>query len=64
MFRTNVVKKIKTHILCSVTFPENSNIFEIMWKKMVVPSRTHMPIWLMHISRWVSKAKNAHIRDM
>jgi hypothetical protein len=28
-----VVEKIKTHILCSVTFPENRAVFEKTWKK-------------------------------
>ena len=34
MFHTKVVEKIKTHILCSVTFfPKIVPFFEIMWKK-------------------------------
>jgi len=34
MFQTKVVQKIKTHILCSVTFfPENRAVREIMWGK-------------------------------
>jgi len=35
MFRKNVVEKIRTHILCSVTFFffENSAVCEIMWGK-------------------------------
>jgi len=33
MFQTKVVQKIKTHILCSVTFFfENRAVYEIMWK--------------------------------
>ena len=27
------VEKIKTHILCSVTFSENRAVYEIMWEK-------------------------------
>ena len=35
MFQTEVLEKIKTHILCSVTFlfSENRAVCEIMWKK-------------------------------
>jgi hypothetical protein len=34
MFQTKFVEKIKTHILCSVTFfSENRAVYEIMWKK-------------------------------
>ena len=35
MFQTYVIEKIKTHILCSVTFFENRAIHEIMWKNIV-----------------------------
>jgi hypothetical protein len=36
MFQTKVVEKIKTHILCSVTFFfENRAVYEIMWKNIV-----------------------------
>jgi hypothetical protein len=31
------VEKIKTHILCSVTFSENRAVYEIMSKNMVEP---------------------------
>ena len=42
MFQTKVVEKIKTHILCSITFfPENRVTYEIMWKIMVKPDRRH-----------------------
>jgi hypothetical protein len=34
MFQKNVEEKIKTHILCLVTFvPKNRAVYEIMWKK-------------------------------
>jgi hypothetical protein len=35
MRRTKVVENIKTHILCSITFPENRADYEIMWKNIV-----------------------------
>ena len=52
MFQTEVVKKIKTHILCSVTFffPENSAVFKIMWNTVVVADRPQMTIWRMRIA--------------
>jgi len=28
-----VVKKTETHVLCSVTLPENRAVLKIMWKK-------------------------------
>jgi hypothetical protein len=44
MFQTKVVEKIKTHILFSVTFPENRAVYEIMWKNMVQGNRPQMTI--------------------
>jgi len=36
MFQIEVVEKIKTHILCSVTFfLKNRDIYKITWKNMV-----------------------------
>ena len=43
-----VVGKIKTHILCSLTFFFNCAICEIMWKYIVEPGRPEMTIWCMH----------------
>jgi hypothetical protein len=34
-----VVEKIKTHILCSITFFENRAVYEIMLKNTVEPNR-------------------------
>jgi hypothetical protein len=46
MFQTKVVEKIKTHILCPITFffSENGAVYEIMWKNMAEPDRTQMTI--------------------
>ena len=33
MFQAKVVEKIKTHILCSVSFLENGAVEETSWKK-------------------------------
>jgi hypothetical protein len=40
MFQTKVAEKVKTHILCSITFFfENLVVYEIMWKNTVEPVR-------------------------
>jgi hypothetical protein len=40
MFQTEVTEKIKTHILCSITFFLKKNAFyEIIWKNIVEPDR-------------------------
>ena len=57
-----IVEKIKTHILCSVTFffLENRAVYETMWKNTVDRGRPQMTPWRMHIARWISKATNTH----
>ena len=35
MFDIKVVEKIKTRMLCSVTFPDNRAVYEIMSENMV-----------------------------
>jgi hypothetical protein len=42
MSQTKVVEKIKTHILCSISFSENRAIYEIMWENTVKPDRQQM----------------------
>jgi hypothetical protein len=37
-----LVEKIKSHILCSITFSENSALCEMMWKNIVEPDRPQM----------------------
>jgi len=38
MFQTKFVMKIKTHILCSITFfPGNRAVYEIMWENIAQP---------------------------
>jgi hypothetical protein len=39
MFQTKVLKKIRTHISCQITFLENRAVCEIMWKNIVEPGR-------------------------
>jgi len=42
-----VVEKIKTHILCSISFffYKNCVVCEIMWENMAEPDRSQMKIW-------------------
>ena len=60
MFQTKVAGKIKTHILCSVTFLENHATYEIMWKNNVQLSRPQATIWRVCIACWIPKAINTH----
>ena len=66
MFQTEVVEKIKTHILS-----ENRAIHEIMWEKYcragqatgdntVERDRPQVTIWGMRITCWITKATNTH----
>jgi hypothetical protein len=61
MFQTKVVEKIKTYILCSVTFFfENCAVYEIMWNNIVEWGRTQMAIWHMCNACWIPKPTNTH----
>jgi hypothetical protein len=62
MFRTKIVYKMKTHILCSITFfSENRAVYEIMSKNMVEPERPQMTIWR-RVAYWISKATRTQTR--
>jgi hypothetical protein len=59
MFRTNIVEKIKTNILCTIIFIfENRDVCEIMWKNNVERSRPQITIRRMRIACWIPKATN------
>ena len=59
MFQTSVVEKIKTHILCSITFFFlNHAIYEITWKNIVACNRPLMTIWCIHIAWLIPKTTN------
>jgi len=58
MLETKFVEKVKTHILCSVTFLENRAVYEKMWKNIVERGRPQITTWLMRISCWIPKATN------
>jgi hypothetical protein len=61
MFRTKVVEKIKTDILCSILFVSgNRAVYEIMWENIVELSRPLMTIWNMRCACWITKATNTH----
>jgi hypothetical protein len=55
------VDKIKAHILCSMTFFENSAVYEIKWKNILQPDRPQVTIWCMRIACWITKALNTHL---
>ena len=57
----NVLEKLKTHILGSVTFfSENQAFNEIMWRNIVERSRAQMTKWRMRFSFWITKATDTH----
>jgi len=62
MFQTNVVEKIKTHILCSITFSEKSAVYEIMWKKYDTARQAtdDTIIHRMRFARFINKATDAY----
>ena len=57
MFQTIVLDKIKTHILCSVTFFENHAIYELMWKNTVEQGRSQISKWYIAfpLQQWLRK---------
>jgi len=60
MFRTKVVKKIKTRILCSVTPPHRKSCR--LWDNVgkILYSRTQITISRTHIAWWILKATCTH----
>jgi hypothetical protein len=61
MLQTKFVEKIKTHILCSVTFFfENRAIYEKMWKNILDPDRPQMTISSMRFACWIPEAMDRH----
>jgi hypothetical protein len=58
---SKVAEKIKTHILCSITFFFlNLAAYEIMLKNIVEPDRPQMTIWRTRFACWITKATNTH----
>jgi len=64
MFRTKVVEKIETNILCSVTFffLENCAVYEKMWKNIIEWGRQQMTIWRMRTACSIPRA--THTRNV
>jgi len=61
MFQTKVVEKIKTHVLCSITFcSKNRTVYEIMWKILVERGRPQVTIRRMRIACRIPQATNTH----
>jgi hypothetical protein len=62
MFRTKVVEKIKTHILCSIFPPENRAVYEIMWKNCGTARQTTDDniIRRMRITCCITKTTDTH----
>jgi hypothetical protein len=64
MLQPKVIEKIKTHILCSVTFfSENHAVYEIMSKNVVEPEATNdVTIWRIRVACWISRSTSIHAR--
>jgi hypothetical protein len=60
MFQANVVEKIKTHILCSITVFENRAVYDITWKKYFRVGRSQMEIRRMRIACRIPKATDTY----
>jgi hypothetical protein len=43
MFQIEVVQKSKTHV--QYFFPQNYDVYEMMWKNMLAPDRPQMTIY-------------------
>jgi hypothetical protein len=52
------MKKIKTHILCSLIFLENHAVCKIMWENMVKSGRPQTTLWHMYTARWITEARD------
>ena len=64
-FSENIVEKIKTHILCSITFFQKScRLWDNVEKNIVERGKAQMTIWRMGTEIWISKAKNTHTQKM
>jgi len=57
MFQTEVVEKIKTHILC---YFDNLAVCEIMWKNTAELGRPQKTIRRKRFACWIPKATKTH----
>ena len=60
MFQIKVMDKNKTHILCSVTFARKSCRFEVIWKNIVEPDRSHVTRRMRFVC-WTTNTHWAHV---
>ena len=61
MFQTNVLEKIKTHILCSINFFSQSRaVYEITWNNVVESDRLQTTIRRVRIACWIPEAIYTH----
>jgi hypothetical protein len=57
MFKTNVVEKMKTHILCPVTFfSENRTVYNVEKYSGDGVATNDVTIWRIRVESWISKA--------
>jgi len=62
MLQTTFLEKIKTHILCSITyFPENHALYEIIWKSILKRYRPQMTIWRMRVACWITSTHSEYV---
>jgi len=59
-FQTKVAEKIKTPILCWITFSRNCIMHEKRWNNIVEPDRPQMTIRHIRFACWIPKATNTH----
>jgi hypothetical protein len=64
MFRTKLVQKIKTHILCSVTLKKTCPVCEIILKHVVEPGRSQVTMWRVLFACWIPEATNTHSEQL
>jgi hypothetical protein len=60
MFMAKIVEKIRTHILCSVTFLKNHAIYEIICKNVVGLDRPPLTVWHIGIAHWIYLSLQTH----
>jgi len=62
MFQPKAVEKIKTHILCSITFFlfENRVVYEIVWENIAQSGKATDDniIWRTRTACWITNATN------
>ena len=58
-FRQSFRGNQNTHFLLNnFFFPENSVVYEIMWKNILEPDRPQMATWHMFFACWILEATN------